>query len=186
MPTVKHWIWHPDEKRPNLTFPAVIKPIAGGSSLGVRFAQRQEELSDFAPNEAMLCEPYLCGREFSVGVLGGESLPVVEIIAPKGQYDYERKYKKGACRKLCPAPLAPQEEKDLREMALTAFQALTLRDFARIDFREDGAGHCFFLEANTLPGMTETSLLPLAARARGLSFEALCEKMLRGALARRR
>ncbi len=179
-------VWNPGENAPSLTFPAVIKPLCGGSSVGVCFLEDRAQLEACTVTEPMLCEPYLSGREFSVGVLGDRILPAVEILAPGGRYDYAVKYEKGRCRELCPAPLSPAAAKNLEQMTRTAFRSLGLRDFARLDFREDSAGTCCFLEANTLPGMTETSLLPLAASTVGISFGELCEQMLLGAIGRHR
>lgn len=167
---------------PPLDFPFVCKPLCGGSSVGLSVITSAEKWKNIAPlghfPEKMLCEAYLPGREFTVGVLDGEILPAVEIRPRDGYYDYRHKYTAGASEELCPAPLDDRERQRLSAYAATAFEALGLRDYARIDFREDGAGIPCFLEANTLPGMTQTSLLPLAARAAGLSFSALCQRMI--------
>ena len=174
------------EHDPPLPYPVVLKPVSGGSSVGLRFINTQKEWRKITPCEGILCEEYLPGREFTVGILKGEALPAVEIRPIGGTYDYEHKYTVGASEELCPAPLAASQASRLSRLALTAFEALELRDYARIDFREDGAGNPRFLEANTLPGMTETSLFPLAARAAGIGFAALCEKMSALAAERKR
>ena len=117
------------------------------------------------------------GREFTVGILEGHALPVVEICPVGGAYDYYHKYTPGVTEELCPAPLTAAQSEALQAMACVAFAALDLRDFARIDFREDAKGQPCFLEANVTPGMTATSLLPLAAHAEGIEFPVLCERM---------
>ena len=175
-----------DATKSPLPYPVVLKPLSGGSSVGLRFVRTQREWKKVAPFDGLLCEEYLPGREYTVGILDGRALPAVEIRPIGGAYDYEHKYTVGASEELCPAPIAPSKAKRLSELALTAFDALGLRDYARIDFREDGMGNPCFLEANTLPGMTETSLFPLAARTAGIGFIALCEKMAVLAAARKK
>ena len=166
---------------PPLPYPFVVKPLQGGSSVGLSFVHTAEDWKKLAPSDHFLgdclCEEYLGGREFTVGVLRGKSLPVVEIRPRGGIYDYAHKYTVGASEELCPAPLDSRASAHLAALALRAFHALNLRDYARLDFRADAAGAPRFLEANTLPGMTETSLLPLAAAAAGISFGALCTEM---------
>lgn len=177
-------------RMPPLPYPFVCKPLCGGSSVGLFFVHTASDWQKLAPcghfSEKMLCEAYLCGREFTVGVLNGRALPVVEIRPCGGVYDYEHKYTAGACEELCPAPISRRESEWLTQLALIAFRALGLRDYARIDFRQDGGGTPCFLEANTLPGMTETSLLPLAAKTQGIDFEELCEQMIQLAMKRKK
>lgn len=158
-------------------YPVVLKPRSGGSSVGLRFVRTPREWRKVTPSHGILCEEYLPGREYTVGVFEGKALPAVEIRPIGGAYDYEHKYTLGASEELCPAPLSDSKAQHLSALALSAFAALSLRDYARIDFREDGMGNPRFLEANTLPGMTETSLFPLAAAAAGIDFSELCEKM---------
>ena len=122
-------------------------------------------------------EPLLVGREYTVGILNGQALPVVEIRPQGGVYDYRRKYTVGETEEICPAPIPDKEANRLQKWAKQAFLALGLRDFARVDFKEDENGVPHFLEANTLPGMTRTSLLPLAAERAGIAFPSLCEQM---------
>lgn len=164
-------------REPPFPYPVVLKPDSGGSSVGLRFVRSQKEWRKITPFEGILCEEYLPGREYTVGVFDGKALPVVEIRPIGGAYDYEHKYTVGASEELCPAPLSDSKAQHLSKLALSAFAALGLRDYARIDFREDGMENPRFLEANTLPGMTETSLFPLAATTAGISFPTLCEKM---------
>lgn len=177
----------PDEGLPDaLCFPLIVKPESGGSSVGLSLLKSREELEGATLAGRYLCEEYLPGREFSVSVLRGRALPPVEI-KPKGAlYDYQHKYTAGMCEELCPAPVSDAYLAHLQSLALVAFYALGLRDVGRIDFKEDAAGRACFLEGNTLPGMTQTSLLPLAARAAGISFSCLCEEILSAAAMRRR
>ena len=163
-----------------LPLPVVLKPRDGGSSIGLRFLHTEAEWQALPPccfAGDTLCEELLTGREYTVGILAGEALPVVEIRPLDGPYDYEHKYRPGASLELCPAPLPHARAAALQQAALTAFAALGLRDYARMDFRESSAGEPYFLEANTLPGMTATSLLPLAASVAGYDKTALCLRM---------
>ncbi len=186
VPVAAGAVWQPQEKVPAVRLPAILKPLSGGSSVGLFQIKTRAALKQFTPNEPMLLEEYLSGREFTVGVLGNTALPAVEIIPNGGIYDYQHKYTPGATVELCPAPIDTEKAELLGKLALLSFRSLGLRDFARIDFKEDAAGVPCFLEANTLPGMTETSLLPLAAGAAGLSFVALCTYMAECAARRRR
>ncbi|MBD3366634.1 MAG: hypothetical protein GF405_00500 [Candidatus Eisenbacteria bacterium] len=128
-------------------------------------------------SDRVLVEPYVEGREMTVAVLGDEALPVVEIAPESGFYDYESKYQKGATEYTCPAEIGEALADDLTRQALKAFRVLGCRGYARVDFRvtTDGAPTC--LEVNTVPGMTETSLVPMAALAHGLDFGRLVERI---------
>ncbi len=185
IPVARGALWMPNTPFPFDELPAVAKPESGGSSVGLRVLQSERDLQGFTPSVPFLCEEYLCGREFSVGVLEGVALPVVELRPRGGTYDYAHKYTAGATEEICPAPIDALKAQQLQALAQRAFLALGLCDYARIDFKEDAAGEARFLEANTLPGMTDTSLFPLAARVRGLSFAALCEKLAQMAAAKR-
>ena len=165
--------------------PYILKPEAGGSSVGFQLITQEEERLLFHPSEPYLCEEYLPGREYSVGVLAGRALPPVELCPIDGLYDYAHKYTAGATRELCPAPVDIYKRALLQNLALVCFSGLGLRDYARIDFKENAEGVPHFLEANTLPGMTQTSLLPLAAQVAGLEMGALCERMATLAKSRR-
>lgn len=186
IPVAKGVLLRASMTEPPLPLPCVVKPRTGGSSIGLRFVHTVEEWKKITPYRGLLCETYLPGREFTVGILGGKALPVVEIRPRGGQYDYRHKYTAGASEELCPAPLSVTRSRGLQKMALTAFSALGLRDYARIDFREDEGQRPHFLEANALPGMTATSLFPLAAGAAGIGFGELCERMAAMAAARKR
>ncbi len=174
-------------EEPPLPLPLVLKPVNGGSSIGLSVITTHTEWRALPiPTVPLLCEGHLPGREYSVGVLDGCALPAVEICPVGGRYDYAHKYTAGATRELCPAPLTDGARERVAEMAITAFSALGLRDYARLDFKEDAAGVPIFLEANTLPGMTKTSLFPLAASVVGREMGVLCEEMALLAAKRRR
>ncbi len=185
VPTAKGCILQEGAGKVELSYPFIVKPCCGGSSVGFAIIQNREELEKLAPSGDLLCEEYLPGREFSVAVWNGRALPPIEIRPRGGVYDYAHKYEVGASEEICPAPLSAPRLARLQNLALVCFHALGLRDLARIDFKENAAGEPCFLEANTLPGMTATSLFPLAARTLGISMESLCEGMARTAAARK-
>jgi D-alanine-D-alanine ligase len=166
-----------------LGFPLVVKPSRGGSSLGVKFAASPGEVpqalvSAFSYDERVLLERYVEGRELAVSVLGDEPLPVVEAILLEGdRYDFEARYEIGRTRFACPAELGAEEERAVTEAALGAYRALGCTGFARVDLIL-GADGPWLLEANAIPGLTDTSLLPQAAEAAGLGFEQLVERIL--------
>ena len=166
-------------------FPLAAKPLCGGSSIGLRFFGTKEEIDGLTFDEPMLIESFLAGREYSVAFLCGKVLPPVEIRPKGGVFDYAHKYTAGASEEICPAPLSPEKYRRLTKTALCAIEAIGLRDFARIDFKEDAGGVPRFLEANAIPGMTKTSLLPLAASRAGISFADACEEISRAAAARK-
>ncbi len=168
-----------------LKFPCVIKPNDGGSSLGVSFAENESELESalktaFAVTDKVVIEEKLVGRELTVGIVNGRALPAVEIKPKVGFYDYKNKYTVGATEEICPAPLTDAEASRLRRSALAAASALGTMPLCRVDFILSG-GIFYCLEINALPGMTETSLLPLAAKATGMDFPQLCEEILKTA-----
>lgn len=170
-------------------FPCIVKACCGGSSVGVCIARNAEEYKAakeeaFSYDNEVVIEQYITGREFSVGVMDGEALPVIEIAPKQGFYDYKNKYQAGSAVETCPAEISPEKTKEMQEIAVRVFQALRLKNYARMDFMMDGEERLYCLEANTLPGMTPTSLLPQEAAAIGISYEALCEKILKQAFAR--
>ena len=172
-----------DRVEAEVGYPAVIKPCSGGSSVGVSMAEDRAELvaaleKANAFETAILVERRITGRELTVSILDREVLPAVEIIPLSGFYDYENKYQAGLTREICPAPLTEAEREALEEATLKGFRALRLRGYARFDFILDGDGTPWCLEANTLPGMTPTSLLPQAASAAGIGYGELCERMV--------
>ncbi len=170
--------------------PVVLKPVRQGSSIGLHFVDR---VTDFPAALAeslwhdteVLMEERILGREMTVGILDGRALPVVEVRPRKGAYDYQNKYTSGATDYLCPAPLSPGVTAAVQAAALGAFGAVGGRDYGRVDVMVRDDGSPVVLEVNTLPGMTETSLLPKAAAAAGIDFAGLCQRMLELALQRR-
>ena len=166
-----------------LDIPCVVKPVASGSSIGVSIAHSREELRQalelgLAQGGQCVVEQYVAGREIQVGILEDRALPSIEIIPEQGFYDYEHKYQPGAAREICPAPILPEWERRLGAAALTVFRALGLQVYARADFIVTPDGTPWFLEINTLPGMTPTSLVPQQAQAAGLGYGALCQRIL--------
>ena len=170
-----------------MEYPIVIKPASAGSSIGVSIVQNDEEFQPaldaaFAVDNEIVFEEYIKGREFAVGVIRYEALPVIEIAPVNGWYDYENKYKAGSTIETCPADIPDYTEMMLKAAAVQAAYALGLNTYARMDFLVDDQGRVYCLEANTLPGMTPTSLLPQEAQANGMSFNELCEELIRVSL----
>ncbi len=162
-------------------FPVVIKPNNQGSSVGFSFVEKEEALpaalEEASQYGELLVERYVPGREVTAAVLDGEALPIVEIIPQGGFYDYTRKYTKGSSRYEVPAKIDKRTEDRIKREALLAWNALDCRDYARVDFRLSEEGEPFCLEVNTLPGMTELSLVPMAAAEAGLPFDELVERI---------
>ncbi len=171
--------------------PCVVKPVASGSSIGVSIARDREELraaleAGLALGGRTVLEEYIQGRELQVGILDGEALPSIEIIPKHGFYDYANKYQPGAALEVCPAPIPAQTEEKLRQAALRVYRTLGLEVYSRADFIVDGDGEVWFLEINTLPGMTPTSLLPQEAAAAGIDYNQLCERIVYASLEARK
>jgi len=167
----------------------VLKPVDQGSSIGLYLPQSVGEVAEAIAatrkGGQWMAEERIYGREFSVGVLDGEALSVVEVCPRKGVYDYESKYTAGSTEYRCPAPIPDTLTATMRRDAARAVQACGCRDFARVDFIwREGDAQPFFLEINTLPGLTPQSLLPKSASGMGLSFEALLLRMIAPAMAR--
>lgn len=166
-----------------LRLPCVVKPCSGGSSIGISIVRSEKEL-DAALEEAfrwekeLVIEEYVEGREFSVGVVGDEVLPVIEIAPIEGFYDYKNKYKAGSAVETCPADLPLEVSDQMRAYAKQVAEVLGLATYSRSDFMLSKDNEIFCLEANTLPGMTPTSLLPQEAQAIGMSFGQLCERLI--------
>ena len=162
--------------------PVVVKPVDSGSSMGVAIAHTREELTGALranlANHRVILEQYITGREIDVAVLDGKSLPSIEIIPKKGFYDYVNKYQAGATVEICPTPIDPEIERRLGEITLKVHNSLGLSAYSRSDYIVDERGDIYFLEINTLPGMTPTSLLPQEAAAVGIDFNALCQKII--------
>jgi D-alanine-D-alanine ligase len=166
-----------------LGYPVVVKPSKQGSTVGLSVVRERAALqpaiaSAYQYDDEVMIERFIPGRELTIGVLGDEALPVGEIFPKHEIYDYECKYTTGMASEEFPARVTPAQAAALQDQALRAFRALKLRGYARIDFRMDAAGALYCLEANTLPGLTELSLMPQAAAARGLSFVQLCERIV--------
>ena len=184
------WLMAPataEEVRDAVGFPVVVKPSKQGSTVGLTLVREPSGLEAaireaFKYDDEVMLERFISGRELTVGILGDEALPIGEIIPKHELYDYECKYTKGMAVEEFPARLEPAVAALVQEQALRAFKALKLRGYARIDFRLDDSGGCFCLEANTLPGMTELSLIPQGAAAAGISFAELCERIVQLAI----
>lgn len=179
-----------DCKLNDIKMPCVVKPCSGGSSIGVSIVNTKEELEDAIKKAAkfeddILVEEYINGREFSVGVLDGKSLPIIEIIPKQGFYDYANKYQKGFTIEITPAELDEETTKTMQALAVLVHKVLDLDVYSRIDFLLDADNNIYCLEANTLPGMTPTSLLPQEAAAAGIEYGELCEKIIEMSLAQR-
>jgi D-alanine-D-alanine ligase len=176
-----------DDQLRGLLLPVVVKPSKQGSTVGLSIVRKREELAGavaeaFLYDDEVMIEQFVTGRELTVGILDGEALPVGEIIPKHEIYDYECKYTPGMAEEVFPAQIPSDRAREAQDLARKAFQALKLRGCARIDFRMTEDGSLFCLEANTLPGMTGTSLIPQAAAAAGISFPDLCERIVRSAL----
>jgi D-alanine-D-alanine ligase len=177
---------NPGSEANEIGFPLVVKPAAEGSTVGitvVREARQMEEAVALARqfHGQTLLEKFIAGRELSVGILDDEVLGTVEIRAKGGFYDYQAKYMRGDNEYLVPAPLDSAVDQAVRVAGLSAYRALGCWGQARVDIRLDEQNQPFVLEVNTLPGMTQTSLLPKIARAAGMDYGALCERILAGA-----
>jgi D-alanine-D-alanine ligase len=174
-----------------LRLPVVVKPSKQGSTVGLSVVKEAAQLAAaideaFIYDDEVMIERFIAGRELTVGILGEDALPVGEIIPKHEIYDYECKYQAGMAVEEFPAKISPAETAKVQDLARAAFRALKLRGYARIDFRMSGDGDFFCLEANTLPGMTQTSLIPQAAAAAGIDFPELCERIVRLGLEARR
>ncbi len=171
--------------------PCVVKPVDSGSSIGVSIAHTEEELRTAlldGLNYGGRCvlETYVKGREIQVGILDGKALPPIEIIPKVGFYDYENKYQAGAAEEICPAPITPEQTAEVSRATERVFAALGLSVYSRADFILDEAGRFWFLEINTLPGMTPTSLMPQEAAAAGIDYPALCQRIIDSSLRERK
>jgi len=172
-----------------LGLPLVVKPASGGSSVGLTVVRAAEQLGPALAlaaryDDDVLCEEFVPGRELTVAILEGEALPPVEIIPSHDIYDYECKYTAGMSQYEAPADLSPAETTRLQDLAVRAYAALRQTSYSRVDFKrmDDGSLRC--LEANSLPGLTATSLVPKAAAAAGIEFPELCERIARSAVSR--
>lgn len=172
------------------TGPVVLKPVRQGSSVGLQFVEGAEDFgaaleSALGHGSEVMMEERIMGRETTVGILEDRALPVVEVRPKRGSYDYANKYTAGATEYFCPADFPEWVTRGIQSAALGAFRAVGGRDYARVDVMVRGDGSPVVLEVNTLPGMTETSLLPKAAAAAGMDFGKLCERLLELAMRHR-
>jgi D-alanine-D-alanine ligase len=163
--------------------PMVVKPLRQGSSVGLQFVEDVGQWHDalvaaLQHDSELLVEEKIPGREVTVGILAGEALPVVEIRPKNGAYDFQSKYTVGATEYVCPAPFDPTATRRIQAVAVGAYGAVGGRDYARVDLIVRPDGEPVILEINSLPGMTETSLLPKAAAALGIGFPQLCQRMV--------
>ena len=167
-----------------LGLPLIVKPVSGGSSMRLTLAKSVEEVARAAAvavggGDAVMYEAYVEGREYTVGVLEDEALPVIEIEPRNELFDFDCKYVEGMARETVPAPISDALAADLQSGALAVHRLLRLKHFSRVDFMVDSDGAIWCLEANALPGLTRNSLVPKAARAAGIDFAEFCERVCR-------
>ena len=172
---------------PVMAFPCVVKTRSGGSSVGVFIAEDEKQYKAalkeaFKYGSDVLVEKCIKGHEYSIGVIDGEALPIVDIAPKSGFYDYKNKYQDGSTIETCPAELPKELTEKMQECAVEVYRALEIKSYARMDFMMDKNNNFYCLEANTLPGMTATSLVPREAAAMGISFEELCDKLIQVSL----
>ena len=166
--------------------PLVVKPCENGSSIGVYICHTEEEYNNAVresfeknPDEELVIEPYIKGREFSVAVVDGKAYPIIEIAPKQGFYDYKNKYQAGSTVETCPAEISPELTEKMQHYAEAGAKALCIEGYARFDFMMKENGDMYCLEANTLPGMTPTSLIPQEAKVLGIDYPDLCEELIR-------
>lgn len=164
-------------------FPCVVKPCSGGSSVGTTIVQDKEQYASalelaFRYEDSVIAERFISGRELTVGVINGKAMPVIEIIPKEGFYDYKNKYQPGFTMELCPAPISDEATYEVQTLAEQVAKALMIDAYCRVDFILEPDGDLYCLEANTLPGMTPTSLIPQMGAEMGLDYGELCEKII--------
>lgn len=168
----------------SIGFPCVVKPCSGGSSVGTSIVTEPEKLpaaleEAFSCDDTVLVEKYIRARELTVGVMDGHAMAVIEIIPKTGFYDYKNKYQAGLTEEICPASISAEDTARVQRLAERVYEALHLEAYGRVDFLMDKTdGELYCLEANTLPGMTPTSLIPQMAAAEGMDYGELCEKII--------
>jgi len=168
--------------RSRMGYPVIIKPVSQGSSVGLTLVDNRKDLQKaltlgFQYDNKLLCEKYIAGRELTVSILGDEALPIAECVPEGGLYDYEHKYTDGRTEYICPALLTDEIQQQVSSLGVKAFKALGCSGFGRVDFRLSDDNKPYCLEVNTLPGMTSHSLVPKAAKANGMTFPQLVEKI---------
>ena len=172
-----------ERKNVPVPYPRVVKVCTGGSSIGVYIVRGEKDYETaltaaFSYGDEVIVEQYIRGREMTCCVLAGKALPIVEISPREGFYDYKNKYQPGSTVDICPAPLDETTTRRIQEISEKVFEVLHLKKYARMDFMLDEQGNPYCLEANTLPGMTPTSLIPQEAAAVGIGYDQLCQKIL--------
>ncbi|MDY5576249.1 MAG: D-alanine--D-alanine ligase [Lachnospiraceae bacterium] len=195
VPMAKGMTVYKEKRQPSLSeagmrYPCVVKPSCGGSSVGVFYANNDTEYKDalnqaFAYEDELIVEECITGREFSVGIIEYQALPVIEIIPKQGTYDYKNKYTPGATEEICPAHISDELRDKIWDAALQAAKSLGLDTYCRVDVLTDEDENCYCLEANTLPGMTPLSLLPQEAAVIGIDYPSLCEKLIEVSMKKR-
>lgn len=176
-----------EQESEKVPYPCIVKSCKGGSSVGVVIANNDAEYEAakeeaFRYDDEVVIEQYIKGREFSVCVMEGKAFPVIEIAPLQGFYDYKNKYQAGSTIETCPAEISEEKTREMQTIAEKVFAALRLKCYARMDFMMSETGEIYCLEANTLPGMTPTSLIPQEAAVLGIGFGELCEKIIHMAL----
>ena len=190
IPTPKYTVVHKEDYKrgsKKIVPPCVVKSSSSGSSIGVFIVDKDSSIDDlddikekaFEYDDEIVVEEYIEGREFTCGVLDGKALPLVEIIPNEGFYDYEHKYQPGATTEICPALLDEEHTKKVQKIACKAHKVLGMQVYSRTDFILNKGGDIYCLETNSLPGMTPTSLVPQEAAAAGMSYEELCDSIIR-------
>ena len=191
IPVPRHMVLTKGRSYPNdrdkLGMPIVVKPHLEGSSIGLSIVRDKDLLQGaidkaFGYGDKVILEEYIDGRELTVGILNDEALPVIEIVPRNKVYDYDAKYKDSDTKYLVPAPIPEDISIEARRLGVLAHRVLGCRSFSRVDMMMALSGDIFVLEVNTIPGMTERSLLPKAAQATGLRFSSLCVKILEDAV----
>jgi D-alanine-D-alanine ligase len=172
-------------------FPVVVKPTSQGSTIGVSIVRESDQISQayqeaFEYDDEILVEEYIPGHEITAGILDGETLPLIEIIPKEKFYNYQAKYTKGMADYVVPAPLPYEVSRQVQTLALKAHHVLGCEGYSRVDFRVTSQGDPYILEINTLPGMTETSLLPKAARSAGMDYDSLVVRIVQTTRKKRR
>ncbi len=190
IPTPDYELLAPQSQAPDvvarLGLPLMVKPVCEGSSIGMTKVTSVEMLDAAYQlaaqyDRVVMAEAFIDGVELTAGILGAEPLPLIRLETPRTFYDYEAKYFADDTRYICPAGLPESREQRVQEVAVAAFQSLGCTGWGRVDLMLDRAGEPFLLEVNTVPGMTDHSLVPMAARARGMSFDELCVRILESA-----
>ena len=171
----------------NFEYPLIVKPNDQGSTIGLSIVKRKDQLKDAFTNalqfaDSIIFESYIDGREITVPIVGSKAYPVIEIIPSHDFYDYECKYTKGMSQYICPAEISNKLSESIKDLALKIHTILDCRHYSRVDFLLDSKNEPWFLELNTLPGMTETSLLPKSLKADGIEFKEIIQMILNEAL----